>query len=257
MVLSTLSNSAVEDVVAQAPGAIWFQLYVYRDRGLTRALVERIAAAGCAALVLTVDAPVLGQRQRDMRNRFTLPDGLRIENMLPAGLAELPAGPRGSGLAAYFASLIDPAFRWSDLAWLRSLSALPIVLKGLVRADDAVRAVESGVDAVVVSNHGGRQLDSAPASLRVLPEIAQAVAGRAEVYLDGGVRRGSDLVKAIALGARAVLIGRPILWGLAAEGENGVGRVLSLLRGEFDNAMALCGCRSVDEITADLVRPRE
>jgi 4-hydroxymandelate oxidase len=243
-------------VVAAAPGRVWFQLYVYRDRNLTQRLVERVEAAGCGALVLTVDAPVLGKRERDVRNRFALPHGLRIENMLPAGFAELPPGATDSGLAAYFASLIDPSLCWSDLAWLRSITSLPILVKGLVRADDARRAVEAGVNGVVVSNHGGRQLDASPASLDVLPEVVEAVRGAVEVYLDGGVRRGSDVVKAVALGARAVLLGRPILWGLGAAGEAGVGRVLALLRAELDTAMALCGCRSVAEITRDLVRSR-
>ncbi len=254
MLLSTLSNSSVEEVMAAASGPIWFQLYVYKDRGATQALVERVEAAGCSALALTVDAPLLGRRERDVRNRFQLPQGLSVKNMLPAGLGELPKELLDSGLAAYFATLLDPALTWRDIEWLRSITKLPLIIKGIVRADDAVRAVEHGADGIVVSNHGGRQLDTSPATIEVLPEIAEAVAGRIEVLIDGGVRRGTDVVKAIALGARAVLVGRPILWGLTVDGENGVRQVLEILRGELDLAMALCGCASVDRITRDLIR---
>jgi 4-hydroxymandelate oxidase len=253
MMLSTLSTTRVEEVAAAATGPLWFQLYVYKDRGVTRALVDRVERAGCRALVLTVDAPVLGQRERDARNRFRLPAGLSVENLLPEGMGHLPAAPADSGLAAYFAELIDPALEWKDLAWLRGVTRLPLLVKGLVRPDDAVRAVDHGAAALVVSNHGGRQLDGAPATIEVLPRIADAVAGRVELLLDGGVRRGTDVVKALALGARAVLVGRPILWGLAVDGENGARAVLELLRRELDRAFALCGCPSVAEVTRDLV----
>lgn len=255
MILSTLSTTPVEDVVAAASGPVWFQLYVYRDRAATEGLVRRVEAAGCTALVLTVDAPLLGRRERDVRNRFALPDGLRIENMLPAGYAEVDAGPRDSGLAAYFASLLDPSLSWKDLAWLRSITSLPIIVKGIARADDARRAVEHGAAGIVVSNHGGRQLDTSPPTIELLGPIARAVAGQTEVLLDGGVRRGTDVVKALALGARAVLIGRPVLWGLGAAGEDGVAGVLALLRDELDRAMALCGCPTIADIGLDLVRP--
>jgi 4-hydroxymandelate oxidase len=258
MILSTLSNTRVEDVVAAASGPVWFQLYVYRDRGVTQGLVERVEAAGCRALVLTVDAPLLGRRERDVRNRFHLPDGLSLENMLPMGLGDLPPGAHDSGLAAYFASLLDPSLTWADVTWLRSITRLPILVKGIVRPDDALRAVDAGAAGVVVSNHGGRQLDTSPATIDVLPAIAEAVGDRAEILLDGGVRRGTDVLKAVALGARAVAIGRPVLWGLAAGGEDGLGRVLALLRAEIDLALALCGCSSIAEVAAmgrDLVRP--
>jgi 4-hydroxymandelate oxidase len=258
MILSTLSNTRIEDVVAAASGPVWFQLYVYRDRRVTQGLVERVEAAGCKALVLTVDAPLLGRRERDVRNRFHLPDGLVLENMLPVGLEDLPPGAEDSGLAAYFAALLDPALTWTDVAWLRSITRLPLVIKGLVRPDDALRAVDCGANAVMVSNHGGRQLDTSPATIDVLPAIADAVGTRAEILLDGGVRRGTDVIKAVALGARAVAIGRPVLWGLAAGGEVGLGRVLGLLRDEIDLGMALCGCTSAAEIARmgrSLVRP--
>ena len=256
MTLSSLSNTAVEDVVASASGPVWFQLYVYRDRGATEAVVARAEAAGCSAIVLTVDAPLLGMRERDVRNRFSLPEGLTIENMVPAGYGALKKPLANSGLAAYVAELLDPALSWKDVEWLRSLTRLPIVVKGIVRADDARRAAAHGASAIVVSNHGGRQLDTSIATIEALGEIADAMAGRIEVFMDGGVRRGTDVIKAIALGARAVLVGRPILWGLATGGEDGVRRVLEMLREELDLAMALCGCARVEDITRDLVRTR-
>ena len=254
-ILSTLSNTAVEEVVAAATGPVWFQLYIYRDRSATAALVRRVEAAGCRALVLTVDAPLLGRRERDVKNRFALPAGLGIENMHAAGYARLPAASGDSGLAAYFAELLDPALTWDAISWLRSITTLPVLVKGIVRADDAVRAVEHGAAGIVVSNHGGRQLDASPATIDVLPRIADAVAGRAEILLDGGVRRGTDVVKALALGARCVLVGRPVLWGLAASGRTGVVAALATLRRELDLAFALCGCPDVASVTRDLVEP--
>jgi 4-hydroxymandelate oxidase len=259
-VLSTLSNTRVEDVMAATagmPGPVWFQLYVYKDREATRDLVARVEAAGVKALVLTVDAPRLGRRERDVRNRFALPAHLRVENMHGhRGVVAPP--PADSGLSAYFAQLIDPALCWDDLSWLRSITRLPVVIKGLVRGDDAARAVAAGAHGVVVSNHGGRQLDTSPATIDVLPRIAEAVAGRAEILVDGGVRRGTDVLKALAWGARAVLVGRPVLWGLAAGGQAGVAAVLAMLRRELELAMMLCGCPTVASVTPELVerRPR-
>ena len=253
MILSSLSNTDVEEVVAAARGPVWFQLYVYRDRAATEALVRRAEAAGCAALVLTVDAPQLGCRERDVRNRFHLPEGLSVKNMLAAGYGAVEQAAGDSGLAAYFASLIDPSLTWDDLAWLAALTRLPLLIKGIVRADDAARAVACGVAGIVVSNHGGRQLDTSPPTIEALPAIAEAVDGRLEILLDGGVRRGTDVIKALALGARAVCIGRPILWGLAVDGEHGAEHVLSLLRAELDLAMALCGAPTVAAITRDLI----
>jgi 4-hydroxymandelate oxidase len=257
MILSTLSTRPVEAVVAAATGPVWFQLYVYRDRGATEALVRRAEAAGCRALVLTVDAPLLGRRERDVRNRFRLPPGLSVANMLPEGYGDLPPVDADSGLAAYVAALLDPSLAWKDVAWLRSITELPVVVKGIVRPDDALRAAEVGAAGLVVSNHGGRQLDTAPATLDVLPEIADALAAHGhaiEILLDGGVRRGTDVLKALALGARAVLLGRAVLWGLAADGEAGAAYVLRLLRDELDLAMALAGAPTVKEITRDLIR---
>ena len=252
MILSTASTCTIEDVGAIG-GHLWFQLYVYADRGLTKGLVERAEAAGMRAIVLTVDAPILGRRERDLRNRFHLPDGVRLANVPSSGSVPMPTGHGESGLANHFASGIDAGLTWKDVDWLRSITRLPVLIKGIVRGDDATRAVEHGAAGIIVSNHGGRQLDTAIASVRALPEVADAVAGRAEVLLDGGVRRGTDVIKAIALGARAVLVGRPVVWGLAAAGESGAGRVLELLRAEVDLAMALCGCPTVGDISRDLV----
>ncbi|HEX9941127.1 MAG TPA: alpha-hydroxy acid oxidase [Thermoanaerobaculia bacterium] len=257
MILSTLSTTSVEAVVSAASGPVWFQLYVYRDRKATEGLVRRAEAAGCRALVLTVDAPLLGRRERDVRNRFRLPPGLAVANLLPEGYGEVPPAAADSGLAAYVASFLDPALTWRDVAWLRSITGLPIMVKGIVRPDDALRAAEAGAAGVVVSNHGGRQLDTSPATIDVLPEVADALAAHGhsiEVLVDGGVRRGTDVLKALALGARAVLVGRPVLWGLAAGGEAGAASVLRLLRDELDLAMALAGTPTISDITRDLVR---
>ncbi|MFL6237698.1 MAG: alpha-hydroxy acid oxidase [Thermoanaerobaculia bacterium] len=257
MILSTLSTTPIEEVVAAASGPVWFQLYVYRDRKATEGLVRRAEAAGCRALVLTVDAPLLGRRERDVRNRFRLPPGLAVANLLPEGYGELPPAAADSGLAAYVASFLDPALTWRDVAWLRSITSLPVLVKGIVRPDDALRAAEAGAAGIVVSNHGGRQLDTSPATLDVLPEIADALSAhghRIELLMDGGVRRGTDVLKALALGARAVLVGRPILWGLAADGEAGAILALRMLRDELDLAMALAGAPTVADVTRDLVR---
>jgi 4-hydroxymandelate oxidase len=256
MTLSTLSNMPMEEVARSATSGLWFQLYFYKDRGATKALVERARAAGAEALVLTVDAPFLGYREADVRNSFQLPAHLKLVNLLANDekKAKLP-DTDGSGLAAYFVTLIENALSWKDLEWLKSITDLPLLIKGVVRADDAVRAIDHGADGIVVSNHGGRQLDTSPATIEALPAITQAVAGRLPVLLDGGVRRGTDIVKALALGADAVLLGRPVLWGLAARGEEGVVEVLELLRNELDLAMALCGTPTIADITGDLLEP--
>ena len=253
--LATLATTSIEEVMAIATGPVWFQLYVFRDRALTASLVQRAEAAGCKAVVLTVDVPVPGTRERDVRNRFTLPEHLFLKNLRPAGLEKLPKGVADSGMAAYAAANFDPALTWKDVEWLAQLTNLPILVKGILRADDALSAVNHGAAGIIVSNHGGRQLDTTPAAISVLPEIVDAVAGAVEVYVDGGIRRGTDVLKAIAYGARAVMIGRPILWGLAVGGEAGVKSVLEMLRAEFDLAMALSGCPSLAAITRDLVRP--
>jgi 4-hydroxymandelate oxidase len=253
MVLSTIASATIEEVAQAAPEAPrWFQLYFHRDRELTADLVRRAAAAGYGAIVPTVDAPVLGTRDRDSRNRFATPPGVGLSNVGARFLPEVEEGD--SALAAYVRTQQDPGVVWEDIAWLRTLCDLPIVLKGILTAEDAALAADAGVEGIVVSNHGGRQLDGTIASLDALPEVVEA-AGRCEVYLDGGVRRGSDVLKALALGARAVLVGRPVLWGLAVAGEAGAQHVLHLLHQDLDVAMAISGCRSVRDITPALVRP--
>jgi isopentenyl diphosphate isomerase/L-lactate dehydrogenase-like FMN-dependent dehydrogenase len=242
MCLSTLATATPADVAAAAPNAPrWFQLYVFRDRGITRAFVEQAEEHGFGAIVLTVDAPRLGRRERDFRTGFRVPQEIVVPSM--AALGNWAGATPLELLGA-----IDPALAWSDLEELRKLSSLPLVLKGIQTAEDAELAVEHGVDAVVVSNHGGRQLDAVAPTAELLPEVVDAVAGRVEVYVDGGVRRGSDAVKALALGARAVLVGRPALWGLACDGEAGARRVLELLRDEVELALALCGCTSPEAV---------
>jgi len=259
MILSTLSTKSIEDVAtachntsSEAPQ--WFQLYVHKDRGLTRALVERAYAAGYIALCLTVDAPLLGRRERDKRNQFTLPPDLHLANLTSLSELNIPEQQGESGLFTYFAQQLDAAVTWRDLEWLQSLCPLPLVVKGILRGDDAARAVEYGAKAIIVSNHGGRQLDGAIATLDALTEVVEAVNGRAEVILDGGIRRGVDILKALALGAKAVLLGRPVLWGLAVGGEAGVAHVIELLQDELDVAMALSGCASIEDIDSSLVK---
>lgn len=253
MTLSTMSTYSMEDVAEVATGPLWFQLYIYKNRDVTRRLVERAAAAGYQALVLTVDTPLLGRREQDIRNRFHLPNGLTAKNLMGSGMEDVLKQDADSGLAAYIASLWDASISWKDVEWLRSITELPIVVKGILRADDARLAVEHGASGILVSNHGGRQLDTAPATIEALPAIAAEVGNDAVVLLDGGIRRGTDIVKALALGAQAVMLGRPVLWGLGISGQDGVEHVLALLREEFELAMALCGACRVEEITPDLV----
>lgn len=253
MMLSTLSTSSIEEVMEAATGPVWFQLYVYKDRGATAALVERAESAGCSALVVTVDAQIWGRRERDVRNRFQLPEGLSVKNLMPAGKEQLPQDVAGSALGAYVASLFDPALCWKDLDWLCSITKLPVLIKGVIHPDDGRQSLDSGIAGVIVSNHGGRQLDTAPATIEALPGVVEAVDSGLEVLIDGGIRRGTDVVKALALGATAVCVGRPIIWGLSHAGESGVSRVLDILRYEIDLAMGLCGCTSVEEIGRDLI----
>lgn len=253
MVLSSLATRTLEEVAAVG-GPRWFQLYVYRDRGVTEDLVHRAVRAGYRALVLTVDAPLAGRREKDERNRFALPPGLRIANVQRPGFASLPGGENGSGLAQYVENLLDSSLTWRELRWLESISPLPVVVKGILTAEDAALAVENGAAAIVVSNHGGRQLDGTLGTLDALAEVVEAVHGRAEVYLDGGIRRGTDVLKALALGARAVLLGRPVLWGLALGGADGVQAVLERLAKELDVAMALSGRPTIASIDRTAVQ---
>jgi isopentenyl diphosphate isomerase/L-lactate dehydrogenase-like FMN-dependent dehydrogenase len=242
--LSTLATSTPEDVAAT--GAIrWFQLYVFRDRGFTAELVARARDAGFTALVVTVDTPVLGRRERDVRSGFAVPPDL-----------DVPALGRGGTTPAQALELISPSLTWRDLEEFAAGAGLPVVAKGVLTAEDARLACEHGAAALVVSNHGGRQLDGVPATIDALPEVVDAVAGRIEVLLDGGIRRGTDVVKALALGASAVLAGRAPLWGLVVGGEDGARRVLELLRAEVELALQLAGARTPAELTPAHVQRR-
>jgi (S)-2-hydroxy-acid oxidase len=253
MVLSTMATCAIEEVAAAADGPKWFQLYVNSDRKVTQRMVERAENAGFRALCLTVDVPYLGRRERDIYNKLQFADEIIPKNY--EGMIDVGPYESGATLAEQAAGLIDPGLTWECVDWLRSITTMPVLVKGVLAAADAKLAVEHGAAAVIVSNHGGRQLDSVVAPVEVLEEVVGAVAGRVPVLVDGGVRRGTDIVKALALGASAVLIGRPYVWGLASRAEKGVGQVIEMLREEFRLAMALCGCRKVGEISRALVRP--
>jgi isopentenyl diphosphate isomerase/L-lactate dehydrogenase-like FMN-dependent dehydrogenase len=247
MTLSTLSSVTPAELAAAAPGAAqWFQLYWSRDRGFTQTLVQGAAEAGFSALMLTVDLPVAGRRERDVRAGFALPDDLPLPN--------LPIALQREDFHAALNTAVDDTLTWRDLEWLHSVSELPLVVKGILTAEDALLAAEHGAAAVVVSNHGGRQLDGVPATLDVLPEVAEAVGDRVEVLLDGGIRRGIDVLKALALGARAALSGRAVLWGLAVDGEDGAACVLELLRREIELGLTLLGCPSPADVTRGHVR---
>ncbi len=252
MVLSTLATTSMEQAAAAGETCRWFQLYIQSDREDTLRLVRRAEAAGYEVLVVTVDAPVSGVRNREQRAGFRLPPQLVPENL--RGLAEPHPSPKPNLDSIVFEHFMAMAPSWRDIAWLRGVTPLPIVLKGIMAADDAARALDIGVDGIAVSNHGGRTLDTIPATIDVLPEIAARVAGRAPLILDGGIRRGTDVLKALASGAAAVMIGRPIVYGLAVNGAMGVAHVLRLLRDEFEAAMALTGCASVADIGPHLLR---
>jgi len=255
MIVSMASTTAIEDIAAAAkevtpdPG-LWFQLYLQPDLEFSEAIVRRAEAAGVKALVVTVDSPVLGRRERDDRNDFhDLPAGLAVENLRNLGQN------RSAGGASHVREIVMSAdLSWEHIAWLRRTTSLPVLIKGILHPEDAKLAVHHGVAGIVVSNHGGRQLDTVPATIEMLPEIADAVGGALPVIFDGGIRRGTDIVKALALGADAVAVGRPVVWGLAAAGREGVTQVLELLREDFDRAMALCGAARPAELTRDQVR---
>ncbi|MGP3948723.1 alpha-hydroxy acid oxidase [Streptomyces sp. 7N604] len=247
-VVSTLSSHRVEDIAATG-ATTWFQLYCLRDRGKNHELVARAEAAGCEALMVTVDVPLMGRRLRDVRNGFALPDHVRAANLDTGPGTEAHRRFGGaSALAVHTSAAFAPGLSWRDLADLRGRTSLPLVVKGILDQRDARAAVDAGADAVVVSNHGGRQLDGAVPSVRALPAVAEAVSGDCEVLLDSGVRSGTDVLRALALGARGVLLGRPVLWGLAAGGEQGVDQVLALVRTELAQSMTLAGCADVGAV---------
>lgn len=239
----TLSSVPIEDITAVG-GTVWFQLYWLRDTAQSWELVRRAENAGCEAIVLTVDVPWMGRRLRDIRNRFALPGHVAAANF-SSGPAAHQRFSDDSAVAVHTSRTFSSAVTWSSVAALRERTGLPLVLKGVLAPEDAIRAAESGVDAVVVSNHGGRQLDGAVPSIDALAEVVRAVHGSCEVLLDSGIRSGSDVLKALALGASGVLVGRPLIWGLAASGESGAARVLELLAAEVRDALGLSGCDSV------------
>ncbi len=233
MVVSTTTEAFLEEVAAASTGPKWWQLYVFTDRGVTAEMLRRVVASGFRAIVMTVDFQDAGLRHRDTRHGFVMPIGLSSSELT-----------------------YDSAISWDDLPWIREHTpGLPLLLKGILTAEDAALAVEAGVDGIVVSNHGGRQLDGVAAGITALPEVVDAVAGRIPVLMDGGVRRGTDVLKALGLGASAVLVGRPCAWGLAVNGEQGVVDVLEILRAELRNAMILSGCRTLGDITPELITP--
>jgi 4-hydroxymandelate oxidase len=238
MVLSTMSSIAVEDVAKATGRPLWFQLYAQNDRGFTQHLVERVQAAGCRALCVTVDTPVDGARNRQQRAHFHLPPGVEMPNLKGVVVSKV-AKPQTE--TDVFNALLINSLTWKDIDWLLSIAKVPLLLKGVLNADDAATAAKAGVAGIIVSNHGARNLDTVPATIDALPRVADRVGDRLTVLMDGGVRRGTDIVKALALGARAVLIGRPYVYGLAAGGEQGVARVINILRNELEMAMALSG----------------
>jgi L-lactate dehydrogenase (cytochrome) len=269
-VLAAMASCPIEEVAAAVSGPVWFQMYIWRDRGLVAEMLQRAWAAGVPALVVTVDVPCAGNRDRDRRNGFSVPPRVTAR-ALAGGLAHpgwsyrFTRNPRiswgnlpgdGGGAATLSAQTnrqFDPAATWDDLRWFRDRWDGQLVVKGVMRADDARRAVQLGADGIAVSNHGGRQLDGAPAAIRALPAVADAVGGDAEVYVDGGIRRGADIVKALALGARACLAGRPLAYGLGAAGEEGARRAVEILRAELRTVLMLAGCPSVRAIDASWV----
>ena len=244
MTLSTLASTTLEDVAREAPGPLWFQLYVQKDKGYTAELVQRAEAAGYRALVITVDTPVDGARYRQQRVKFHLPAGVEMANL--RGLAT--EGKKLDTEHGTFQNILPQRLTWKDVEWLQSLTKLPVLIKGVLNADDAVLARKQGLAGVLVSNHGARNLDTVPATIDVLPRITDAVGGELTVLVDGGVRRGTDVLKALALGAQAVLVGRPIFHGLSAAGADGVTRMLAMLRNELEMAMALTGRARIAEI---------
>jgi L-lactate dehydrogenase (cytochrome) len=276
--LSTLATRSIEEVAAVSSGALWFQVYVWRDRGLVEEMIRRAAESGYEVLCLTVDATVIGRRERDVRRGFTLPPKIGLDTIIDGMLhpgwtwdfarsdpivfanvtgLEVGDGTDAVSLAEYVNGQFDPALSWRDLEWLRSVWDGPIVIKGIQTVADAVDAATEGADAIVVSNHGGRQLDSAPATLDLIAPIAAAVGDRLEVIVDGGVRRGADIVKALALGARATMAGRAYLYGLGAGGERGVDQVLEMLEAGVRRTMTLIGARTVADIDEQHVSWRE
>eukprot|EP00253_Pinus_taeda_P004320 PITA_04320 len=253
MTLSSWATSSVEDVSSTGQGIRFFQLYVHKDRYVVAQLVRRAENAGFKAIVLTVDTPRLGRREADIRNRFSLPPHLTLKNLEGLDLGTLEK-TGGSGLASYAANQIDRSLSWKDVKWLQTITNLPILVKGVMTAEDTRLAVQAGATGIIVSNHGARQLDYVPATISCLEEVVKAARGQIPVFLDGGVRRGTDVFKALALGASGIFIGRPVVYSLAVEGEAGVRKVLQMLRDELELTMSLAGCCSVKDINRSYIQ---
>jgi 4-hydroxymandelate oxidase len=252
MIISSFATTKIEEIARAATQPLWFQLYVQPDREFTRELVARATAAGVRALVLTVDTPVLGARNRETRIGFKLPDGVTRENLvgLDARVASATHRPPEGQI---YSAVLEPRLTWKDVDWLRSISKVPVLLKGILDPDDAKHAVESGANGIIVSNHGARNLDTVPATITALPRVTEAVNGRIPVIVDGGIRRGTDILKALALGASAVGIGRPSLYGLAVDGPTGVAHVVDILKTELEMAMALTGRTTIAAIDRSVI----
>ena len=247
MVVSSCATILLEEIIKNSTIAPWFQIYVYKDRSITENLIRYAHQCGYNALVLTVDTPIYGKRKQELRNPVSLSENIIPVNLLKAGLDF-----KGNlNKAQYLSGLLDPSLTWKDIEWLRSITPLPLILKGILSQEDVSIAIEHEISAIIVSNHGGRQLDTVPTALEVLPKIVQAADNKIEILIDGGIRDGKSIFKAIALGAKAILIGRPILWGLSIGGELGVLKVLEILSAELKLTMALCGCKSIDMISED------
>jgi L-lactate dehydrogenase (cytochrome) len=273
--LSTMSICSIEDVAGGVGKPFWFQLYVMRDRGFAASLIQRAKKAGCSALVLTLDLQIQGQRHRDLKNGLAVPPrltwGTFFDVMFKPGWAlnvlrgkrrsfgnlegRIPDARSLTTLSQWIAGQFDPTLSWKDVEWVKKLWGGKLILKGILDAEDATTAAGCGVDAIVVSNHGGRQLDSTISSIRALPEIVDAVNGKTEIWMDGGIRSGQDVLKALAMGARAVMIGRAYAYGLGAMGEAGVARALEIIRAELDVSMALCGVKDVKDVNRSILRP--
>jgi isopentenyl diphosphate isomerase/L-lactate dehydrogenase-like FMN-dependent dehydrogenase len=249
--VSSSVGHSVEEVARAATGPKWFQIYVPKDRAVARQLVERVDQAGYEAIIVTVD---LGEwKDADRRDRFALPKEMLVKHLRDVGYTQVTNEMSNEEVQAFNAQAWEISLSWDFFDWLRSITKTPLLIKGVLRKDDAEKAVSLGIDGIVVSNHGGRRLDGMPASIEMLPDIVEAVKGRAEVYMDGGIRRGTDVLKALALGARGVLVGRPYAWALGADGEAGVRKVLALLREEFENAMVSTGCSKIADINRSLL----
>lgn len=256
MALSSWSTCTLEEVASTGPGIRLQQVYVYKDRNIVQQLVRRAEKAGYKGFVVTVDTPILGRREADIKNRFCLPPHLALKNFSHLNLDM--EEKEDSGLAAYVASQVDRSLNWKDVQWLQSITSLPVILKGVNTAEDTKLAIQNGAAAIIVSNHGARQLDYSPATINCLEEVVKAANGRIPVYLDGGVRRGTDVFKALALGASGVFVGRPVLYSLAADGESGVRKMLQIFHEEFELAMALSGCSSLRDITSNhIIKERD